>query len=145
MKTKAKRLFLWIVVAFMMLAGMKGLFIANLGEHWGQIIFSFIVLGAALLHVVYEKLYNSGNWIKGWDAKTSMLNILACILLLIGVVMDWSVAENVTLSGSFLDIMTKFTVWCNTGIALINAPWSDMMKSLETQNQKSLGDGSSSN
>ncbi len=131
---KNKRTFLWVVVIMTFLAGAKDMLVASLGDHTGYITWSFAVLGAALFHVVFEKLYNSGTWLKGWDAKTSLLNILGVILIVVGVVMDWSTAQNVTLSGSFMVVVTKIVMYTNTAIALINTDWTGMIKQLETKN-----------
>jgi hypothetical protein len=131
---KNKRTFLWIVVIISFIAGAKDLLVQTLGDHTGYITWSFAVLIAAVVHVVFEKLYNSGTWLKGWGAKTSMLNILGVVLILVGVVMDWSTAQDVTLSSSFMVVVTKIVLFANTAIALINTDWTGMVKQLESKN-----------
>ncbi len=125
-----KSLFLSIVVGLAILVGMQDLFVSIFGQHDGYVITAFIILAYQVCLVVLKKIWNSGNWMKGWDTAFIVVNILTVIPMAIATFQAWSADYSVEVNQKVIDILGKIIVACNSFIVLFSANWQKLRDDL---------------
>jgi len=131
--TKAKSFLLGIIVACAFVLKVPELIKGSFGDHTGVIIIAFVGLAFSLLVCYWKIRYNTSTGDHGWTKYQIDFAALSGVLLAFGIIKDWATANNVVLSGGFLDIMARFTVFVNTALAAITTDWSAFKTSMLDQ------------